>query len=311
MPRGIKVSAPATISNINCGFDALGLALNFTCDEIVGRLSKTPGIHLTHIGSNARSTPCDPTKNTVTVAIDKFLEALGESKSVGIELEVKKMISPGSGLGSSAAGACAGVMLANELLGKPMEKRELLPFAIHGEYVADEAWHADNVAPCLLGGAILIREMKPLDIHRLYTPLGLYVTVVTPQIRILTKEARDVLSEKVDFQKSVKQAANLASFVHAMHTSDFELLGRSLQDHLVEEQRAHLLPGFYDAKSAAMTKGALGCGISGSGPTIFVISNNHNCAHDSAEEITKVYSDKGIESSYMVSEVNQAGTVLC
>ena len=311
MPRGIKVSAPATISNINCGFDALGLAINFTCDEIVGRLSDKPGVHLTLLGPNARSTPSDPAKNTVTVAINKFLEALGDRESVGMDLQVKKMISPGSGLGSSAAGACAGVVLANELLGKPMEKRELLPFAILGEYVADTSWHADNVAPCLLGGAILIREMEPLDIHRLYTPRGLYITVVTPQIRILTKEAREVLSDKVDFQSAVKQAANLASFVYAMNTSDFDLLSRSMQDHLVEEQRAHLLPGFYDAKSAALATGALGCGISGSGPTIFVISNNENCANDSADAITRVYAGRGIESTFVVSEVNQDGTMLC
>ncbi len=311
MPRGIKVAAPATISNINCGFDALGLAINYTCDEIVGRLVDKPGIHLNLVGANARSTPSDPTKNTVTVAISNFLDALEESESLGIELKVKKMISPGSGLGSSAAGACAGVMLVNELLGRPMEKRQLLPFAIQGEYVADKSWHADNAAPCLLGGAILIREVKPLDIHRLYTPRGLYVTAVTPQIRILTKEAREVLSERVDFKSAVKQAANLGSFVHAMHTSDFDLLSRSLEDHLVEEQRAHLLPGFYDAKSAAMKTGALGCGISGSGPTIFVLSNNENSARDSAAAITKVYADKGIESTSVVSEVNQAGTVLC
>jgi len=223
MSRGIKISAPATISNINCGFDALGLAINFTCDEIIGRLTDKPGIHLTLVGPNARSTPSDPKKNTVTVAIEKFLIALGEKESIGIELSVKKMITPGSGLGSSAAGACAGVMMANELLGRPMEKRKLLPYAVLGEYVADSAWHADNVAPCLLGGALLIREMQPLDIHRLYVPRGLYITVVTPQIRILTKEAREVLSEKVDFHKAVKQAANLAAFVHAMHTSDFDL----------------------------------------------------------------------------------------
>ncbi len=311
MPRGIKVAAPATISNINCGFDALGLAINYTCDEIVGRLSGTPGINLKLVGPNARLTPADPTKNTVTVAIDKFLDALGDKESVGMDIEVKKKITPGSGLGSSAAGACAGVMLANELLGRPMEKRQLLPFAIQGEFVADTSWHADNVAPCLLGGAILIREMEPLDIHRLYAPRGLYVTVVTPQIRILTRDARDVLADKVDFTDAVKQAANLASFVHAMHTSDFDLLGRSLQDHLIEEQRAHLLPGFYEAKAAALATGALGCGISGSGPTIFVISNNENVANASAEAITKVYSDKGIESSSLVSEVNHAGTVLC
>lgn len=311
MPRGIKVSAPATISNINCGFDALGLAINYTCDEIVGRLSDKPGVHLTLVGPNARSTPSDPAQNTVTVAIDGLLEALGEKESVGMDIHVKKMISPGSGLGSSAAGASAGVMLANELLGRPMEKRQLLPFAILGEYVADKSWHADNVAPCLLGGVILIRDMEPLDIHRLYIPRGLYVTVVTPQIQILTKEAREVLSEKVDFGSAVKQAANLASFVHAMHTSDFDLLSRSLQDHLVEEQRAHLLPGFYDAKAAAMNTGALGCGISGSGPTIFVISNNENSANDSAEAITKVYTDKGIESISVVSEINHDGTILC
>ena len=311
MASGIKVSAPATISNINCGFDVLGMALDLTCDEIVGRLEDKPGVQLELRGKFARATPADPSKNTAGVAVDRFLEFLGLKDKVGIHLRLQKTINPGSGLGSSAASACAAVVLANELLDRPMEKRDLLPFAVLGEYAADHAFHADNVAPCLIGGAVMIRDLMLLDIHRLYIPKGLMVTVATPHVRVLTEEARGVLKKEVPLRSMIRQTANISAFTHAMHTSDFELLSRSLQDHVIEDQRAHLIPHFYEVKDTIMTTGALGFGISGSGPTLFAISNNENVAHECAQQMERMYQGKKIECKTHVSYINPAGTVLC
>ena len=311
MASGIKVSAPATISNINCGFDVLGMALDLVCDEIVGRRTDKPGLQLELRGPNARATPADPDKNTAGVAVNKYLEFLGLKDKVGIHMRLQKTISPGSGLGSSAASACAAVVLANELLDRPMEKRDLLPFAVLGEYAADHAFHADNVAPCLIGGAVMIRDLMLLDVHRLYSPKGLMITVATPQVRVLTEEARGVLTKEVRLRSMIRQTADIAAFVHAMHTSDFDLLSRSLQDHVIEHQRAHLIPGFGEVREAVLETGVLGFGISGSGPTMFAISNNENVAHASAEIIEKIYAAKKIECKSHVSHVNHAGTVLC
>jgi homoserine kinase len=311
MSSGIKVTAPVTISNINCGFDVLGIALEHTCDEIIGREHKKPGIHLNLVGPNARATPADPAKNTATVAIMKMLEFLGDSGKVGLEINLRKTIYPGSGLGSSAASACAAVMIANELLGRPLEKKMLLPFAILGEYAADQAFHADNVAPCLLGGVIMVRDIRLLDVHRIFSPPGLYITVISPDVQILTSEARAVLRDTVPLKDTIKQTANIAAFVQAMHTGNFDLLSRSLQDHVIERQRSALIPGFDEVKEIARDQGVLGFGISGSGPTMFALSQNENVARDTGQAIAAYYDKKGIETRTIMSLVNHEGTVLC
>jgi homoserine kinase len=311
MASGIKVIAPVTISNINCGFDVLGIALEHTCDEIIGREHPKPGVHLNLVGPNARATPADPSRNTATVAIVKMLEFLGDTGKVGLEINIRKTIYPGSGLGSSAASACAGVMIANELMGRPLEKARLLPFAILGEYAADQAFHADNVAPCLLGGVIMVRDIRLLDVHRIFSPPGLFITVISPEIRILTSEARSVLKDTVRLSDTIKQTANIAAFVQAMHTGNFDLLSRSLQDHIIEKQRSRLIPGFNEVKAIAHGNGVLGFGISGSGPTMFALSDNENVARDTAETVRKHYEKKNVESKTIVSLINHEGTVLC
>lgn len=288
----------------------LGMALNISCDEIVGRKTLKKGIQLKLIGPNARLTPQDPDKNTITVAIKHMLKFLGED-DFGMELEAHKSIRPGSGLGSSAASAAAGVMMANELLGRPLEKRELLPFAILGEHAADGAFHADNVAPSLLGGMILTRDIRLLDVHRVFVPNGLYVSVVIPKTPVLTKEARGILSKTVPLNDMIAQSANLAALIHAMHVGDFGLIARSLQDRVIEPQRASMQHRFYDVQSAALNAGAMGCGISGSGPTIFAISANDNIANAVVKSIEAIYESDKIESRAWVSTINNQGAKLC
>ena len=311
MRNGIKVTAPATVSNLNCGFDVLGVALNVNNDEIIGARSDKPGVELTLVGANARKTPTDPTKNTAGVAVMRLLEYLGLNREVGITMEIKKHIRPGSGLGSSASSACAAVFLANELVGRPLTKRELLPFALLGEHAADQAYHADNVAPCLLGGLILIRDTMRMEVHKLTHPGGLYFTVVFPELRVLTSESRAGLSPNVPLKSMVTQTANIASLVHGLIRTDLDLIARSMTDVVIEPQRASGITAFYEMKDAALDAGAMTFGLSGSGPTVFALCPNEHIAENCGEAIQKVLQEEKVESQVFVSPINEAGTQLC
>ena len=307
MNAGIKVFAPATVANLACGFDILGLALEKPGDEIIARFSNNPGLTITKITGAKGKLPYDINKNTAGFAAKKLLDKVGYEG--GIELEIHKKMPFGSGLGSSAASAVAGVFAVNELLKRPFTKRELLPFAVEGERIADGAYHADNVAPALLGGIILIRDNSTLDVNRLVVPPGLYVTVIYPHIQILTKEARSVLSDVVKLDQHIQQSGNLASLVVGLYNGDFQLIRRSLNDVIIEPQRAKLIPGFYDAKEAAMEKGAMGCSISGAGPTIFALSDNSLIAENVGVAMQNVFTEKKIESEVFVSKINMEGVV--
>lgn len=306
----MKVFAPATISNIACGFDILGIAINGPGDEIIGKLVDQPGVRIISIsGANGLLTKAVE-KNTAGVAAQKVLEHLGKT-NIGVELSIFKQMPFGSGIGSSAASAVAGAMVVNELFGKPLEKRELLPFAMLGEQVADGAWHADNVAPSLMGGINLIRDNKTLDVHRIPSPKGLYITVVHPQLRVLTKDSRGVLGETVTLEKMILQTGNLGGFVMGCYNSDFELIGRSLNDHIIEEQRAGLIEGFKEVKEIAMAKGALGCSISGAGPSVFALSANSLLADEIGKGMKQAWKSLGIHSTIYISTVNERGAYLC
>lgn len=308
MNAGIKVFAPATVANVACGFDILGFALERPGDEIIARFSQKPGITITKITGAKGKLPYEIEKNTAGFAAQKVLDHLGDT-STGIELEIHKKMPFGSGLGSSAASAVAGVMAVNELLKRPLTKRELLPFAVLGEQIADGAYHADNVAPSLLGGIIFIRSNETLDVHRLPLPKGLYATVVHPNVKILTKEARSVLSLEVTLKKSIIQSGNLGGLIIGLFNSDIELIGRSLKDVIIEPQRAQLIPYFHDIKKACLETGALGCSISGAGPSIFALSPNSLIAERIAQKMEKIYSDAKIENQVFISKINQEGAI--
>ena len=309
MSTGIKVFAPASVANVACGFDILGFALEQPGDEIIAKFSDKPGLRITQITGAKGKLPYDIEKNTASFAAMRLLEHLGEEKR-GIEFEIRKMMPFGSGLGSSAASAVAGVMAINELFRKPLQKRDLLPFAVAAEQLADGAYHADNVAPSLIGGMILVRDNASLDVHRLVVPKGLYATVIYPHIQILTKDARSVLSDQVSFKASIQQNGNLGGLIVGLYNADLDLISRSLQDVLVEPQRAKLIPHFNEVKDAALNQGALGCSISGAGPSIFALCGNSLIAENTGEAMQRVFEDTGINSELFISPINQEGAIL-
>ena len=293
-----------------CGYDLLGFALDKPGDEIIAKFSDTPGLKITKITGAKGKLPLEVEKNTAGVAALRMLEHIGEEKR-GINLEIHKKMPFGSGLGSSAASAVAGVMAVNELLKRPLQKREMLPFAVLGEQIADGAYHADNVAPSLLGGMIFIRDNTSLDVHRIPLIRGLQAIVIYPHIEILTKDARDVLSDQVQLKQHIHQNGNLGGLIVGLYNGDIDLIGRSLQDVIIEPQRAQLIPGFYQVQEAALKAGALGCSISGAGPSIFALSANTLIAENIGNAMQRVFTDLGIKSELFISPINHEGAVLC
>ena len=301
---GLKVFAPATIGNLAVGFDILGLAIDGPGDEIVIKPTSESGVSISSITGDGGKLPRDA-RNTALFAAREVLKASG--MSTGAELDIIKKMPFGSGMGSSAASAVAGALAMNEFLDRPFKREELLPFSIAGEQQADGALHADNVAPSLLGGIVLIRSLSPIEVVRLPVPRGLMVLLVHPQIQILTKESRAALSDQISLNAHVVQSAHLASFVSALYKSDFDLLSRSLNDFIVEPQRAKLIPRFYDMKQAAMDLGALGFSISGAGPSVFALCNNSLVAEKISERLIAILAEEKIEARSYISAVNQEG----
>ncbi len=308
---GIKVFAPASIGNAAVGFDIMGICIERPGDEVIARKSTTPGLRITAITGAHGKLPYEIEKNTAGVAALRLLEHLGETGQ-GIELEIHKKMPSGSGLGSSAASAAAAVLAVSELLRTGLSKRELLPFACLGEQVASNSFHADNVAPSLLGGIILIRDNQTLDVHRLHVPKGLCVAVVYPHIELLTKDARAILRPDITLQQHTVQSANLAGFIIGMYNADIGLIGRSLRDDVIEPQRAALIPGFYDVKQAALdVEGVLGCSISGAGPSVFALCTNNLAAEHAGAAMQRAFAERHIPSDAYVSLINQEGAVVC
>ena len=306
--REVRVFAPATVANVAVGFDILGFAINRPGDEIVARLNpEFSGIRITDItGTGDKILPREVEKNTAGVAAQRLLEHLGR-QDVGIELEIHKKMPFGSGLGSSAASAAGAAVAVNELLGSPLSREAILYFTVQGEEVADGSFHADNVAPCLVGGITLIRSNESLDVHHLPVPEGLHVAVVHPEIEILTRDARAVLDDRIPLNIAIRQMGSLASFITALYTHDISLLGRSLRDYMVEPQRKKLIPGFDAVQAAALDRGALGCSISGAGPSIFALCDSGYLAQAVGQGMQAAFRDTGTDSQLYVSPINQKG----
>lgn len=307
---GIKVFAPASISNVAVGFDILGIALEYPGDEVIVSKHDGKGLILSSIHGDGGVLSRDPMKNAASVSAMALLDHLGAS-DMGIQMELFKKMPFASGMGSSAASAVAGVMAINELLGKPLSKRELLPFAMAGEHAVTGNWYTDNVVASMMGGIMLIRDNRMLDIHRLPVPRGLFVTVCHPHIQLITQEVRSILKKEVELDHVIQQTGNLAAFVHSLYQADFGLMRRALKDILIEPQRAPLIPGFYDIQEAAMEAGALGCSISGSGPAIFALSDNSFIAEEAGEQMKRASISKGLECTIYLSQVNQEGSLKC
>ncbi len=305
MKDSIKVFAPATVANVACGFDVLGFAVENPGDEVVLTKKSTPGVKITTITGDEGRLTKDADKNTVGVAVSRFLKHL--QIDAGIDITLHKKMPLGSGLGSSAASAVAGVFAVNQLLGMPLNQQELLPFAMEGERIACGSAHADNVAPSLLGGFVLIRSYDPLDVIKIPTPANLYSTIIHPQVEVQTKDAREILKKQIPLKDAVTQWGNVGGLIAGLMLSDYELIGRSMKDVIVEPIRAILIPGFEEVKQAALGAGALGCGISGSGPSIFALSTSEEIAHKVGSEMQKVLTSIQIGSEVYISKINNSG----
>lgn len=306
MSQSIKVFAPATVANVVCGFDVLGFAVENPGDEVVIRLSDKPGVRILKITGDNGRLPLDPSKNTVGVSILNFLQSIGK-EDIGVEIELYKKMPLGSGLGSSAASTVAGVFAINELLGKPLTQQDLLPFAMEGERLACGSAHADNVAPALLGGFVLVRSYEPLDVVKLPVPDELYCTVIHPHIEVQTKDARMILPKSIPLNDAVTQWGNVAGLISGLYTSNYSLISNSLKDVIVEPVRSILIPGFYKVRDAAMEVGALGGGISGSGPSIFVLCTTDEIALNTAHAMSKAFHELGIGNDVYTSKINKVG----
>ena len=299
----IKIFCPATIANLSCGFDVLGLCLETAGDEMIIRKSDIKGIRITKIvGANL---PLETEKNVAGVSALAMLEAI--ETEFGFEIEIYKHIKAGSGIGSSAASSAGAVFGINELLGRPFTRKELVLFAMQGEKLASGNAHADNVAPALLGGFTLVRSSNPLDIIKIESPSELYATVVHPQIELKTSDARSVLKQTVSLKSAIMQWGNVGGLIAGLYTKDYDLIGRSLHDEIVEPLRSVLIPGFDLIKQTALENGALGSGISGSGPSIFALSKGKETADKIAKAMSAVYDEMNLPYEIHVSKVNDEG----
>ncbi|MGM0545233.1 MAG: homoserine kinase [Bacteroidota bacterium] len=301
----VKVFAPASVANVSCGFDVMGFALARPGDEIVARRSEQPGIRITKITGEGGVLPTSVDENTGGVAAQKLLNHI--NSDVGIELEIHKKMPLGSGLGSSAASSVGAVVAVNYLLGLPCSQDELLGFAAEGERVACGTPHLDNVAPALFGGLVLIRSQQPADVVELNCPNPLFATVVHPQIEIKTEDTRKILRRDIPLQKAITQWGNVGGLVAGLLKGDYGLISRSLQDVIIEPVRSVLIPGYEKVKKAAIDAGALGSGISGSGPSIFALSADKETANSVGEAMQETFIEVGLKNEIYVSEINKKG----
>ncbi|MCW5517424.1 homoserine kinase [Muriicola sp. Z0-33] len=299
----IKIFSPATIANISCGFDVLGLALDAVGDTMTITKVADKGIRITKI--TGQDLPLDALKNVAGVAGLALLDA--SEYEGGFEIEINKNIKAGSGIGSSAASAAGAVWAINELLDRPFTPLQLVEFAMQGEKLASGVAHADNVAPALFGGFTLVRSYEPLDVVSIHTPKALFATIIHPQIEVKTSDSRKILKTNITLKDGIKQWGNVGGLIAGLYTEDYDLIGRSLVDHIVEPIRSMLIPGFDQVKSNAMQSGALGCGISGSGPSIFALSRGRKTAEQVGQAMKEVYKGIGIDYEVHVSSVNIEG----
>ncbi|MFV9482437.1 homoserine kinase [Christiangramia sp. ASW11-125] len=299
----IKIFAPATVANLSCGFDVLGCCLQNVGDEMLVKKNDLNELRITKI--TGADLPMEIHKNVAGVAVLALLERL-DSKQ-GFDIEIDKKIRSGSGIGSSAASSAGAVYAVNKLLDDPFTSKELIEFAMQGELLASGNAHADNVAPALLGGFSLVRSYDPLEILALPAPSEIRMVVLHPMIEIKTRESRAIIKQNVTLASAIAQWGNLGAFVSALYTCDYELMGRSLHDAIVEPVRSILIPYFDDLKKLALDKGALGFGISGSGPSVFAMCQGDTAAEEVRAGFVDFLQDKEMGFELHVSEINKSG----
>ncbi|MCG9970399.1 homoserine kinase [Christiangramia crocea] len=301
--KELKVFAPATVANLSCGFDVLGCCLDSVGDEMVVRKNDLNEIRITKV--TGQELPMEADKNVAGVAVKALLKDLESDQ--GFDIEITKRIKPGSGIGSSAASSAGAVFAVNKLLGEPYSSNQLIPFAMQGELIASGNEHADNVAPALLGGFSLVRSYCPLEVLSLPVPSELRMVVLHPLIEIKTKDSRSIIKQNISLKSAINQWGNLGALISALYTDDYDLLGRSLEDEIVEPIRSILIPYFQELDELSVANGALGFGISGSGPSVYALCKGDENAEKVKQAIKKFYEKKGIDFDLHLSAINKQG----
>ncbi len=303
----IEAFAPATVSNLGPGFDCLGLAVRSVGDRVRARLRDEPGVVLSAIEGDHGKLPREIDRNTAAVAATWLLDRHGRGE--GVELQLTKGLPLGSGLGSSGASACAAAVAVNAALSLSLPDSVLVEAARHAEGVACGTPHPDNVAPCVVGGIVLIPALEPLRLISLPIPDNLWLALYTPGCSVATADARAVLPSRVALSQTVTQAARLGLLVHALHLGDLSLLGEAVADDIVEPARAGLIPGYLEAKIACLEAGALACSISGAGPTTFALTDDEGRAAALMEILEESYTGAGVPGRGLVDQVGPGARV--
>jgi len=303
--KSIRAFAPATVANVCCGFDILGFAVDFPGDEVVVTLRDDEVVRMVSISGDGGRLPLEADKNTASVAVQSLLKSIGSKQ--GVDIELHKNLPLGSGMGSSAASGVAALVAMNHLLGNPLTREQLVSHAMEAERIACGSAHADNVAPSLLGGFVLIREYQPLDVIRIESNADLYCTLIHPHLELRTEDSRKVLRHAISLKDAITQSGNVAGLMLGLCKPDYPLIGRCLKDVIAEPIRSAFIPGFDAIRNLAIASGALGCGISGSGPTIFALSETHEKATAAGEAIQLEFLKHKLKSEVYVSKINQEG----
>jgi len=304
MENYVKVFAPATISNVGPGFDLLGFAIEAPGDIMIVRINSNDSLRI--INNTNYPVPEDPEKNVATVAVSSLLKYVGIKQ--GFDFILQSKIAPGSGIGSSAASSAAAVVGVNILLNNICNYEQLLSFAIEGEKLSSGSIHADNVAPALFGGFILIRSYDPLDIIPVRYPESLFCIVVQPEIEIKTLDSRKLIPKEFPIKTMLQQCGNIAALIAGLNTSDYALIGRALDDVIAEPIRAQSIPGYYELKSKLRENGALGGNISGSGPSVFALASCKADADKVASLMRKAFDNQNIKNRVHISNISNQGT---
>jgi len=307
-PYSVTAFAPASVSNVASGFDIMGFALESLGDTVTVRLSATPGVRIVGVTGFSEGISLDVSRNTAGPPAAELCRRHGAR--CGIEMEIHKGLAPGSGLGSSAASAAAAAVACNALLGIGLSNSDLLEYALRGEELASGARHADNVAPALLGGFVLVRGYDPLDVVQLPVRASIWCAIVRPHLNISTRASRLRLPAAVPLADVVRQTGNTAGLVAGLLTGDYDLIGRSLHDVIAEPVRAGTIDGFFEMKHAALEAGALGCSISGSGPALFALSREEASACEIARAMGAVLDRRKEPHETHVSRINAQGARL-
>lgn len=303
--KSIRAFAPATVANVCCGFDILGFAVDSPGDEVKLTLREDSEIKIISISGDGGKLPYEPDKNTASVAVISFLKAIGSTQ--GVDIELKKNLPLGSGMGSSAASGVAALVAINHLMGNPLTRVQLVSHAMEAERIACGAAHADNVAPSLLGGFVLVREYSPIDIIKIDATKGMYCTLIHPHLELKTEDSRKVLRQSLPLKDAITQSGNIAGLMIGLTKPDYPLISRSLKDVIAEPTRSVFIPGFSNFRKIVLDTGSLGCGISGSGPTIFALSETNEQAVAVGDAIQLEFLKNHLKSDVFVSKVNQDG----